>query len=223
MAKRLQGLLDHAVAAVETVIQGFSNIRYLDKEDGVESGKARHVPISDALQLLLDSIPKRCEWVFANSKTPKLFTSFYYSWDTARSQAGLADVRVHDLRHSFASFLVNNGRSLYEVQRILGHTQIKTTQRYAHLDQESLLSAVNTVSAAAPNVLGEGMRPVPRMGGATSQSSDMAGEGGSSAPFDLRLRTRRALRTKPSKRREDPVERALIERAEALCKGEASV
>lgn len=188
-----------------------------------KSGKARHVPISDALQLLLDSIPKRCEWVFANSKTPKPFTSFYYSWDTARSQAGLADVRVHDLRNSFESFLVNNGRSLYEVQRIPGHTQIKTTQRYAHLDQESLLSAVNTVSAAAPNVLGEGMRPVPRMGGATSHSSDMAGEGASSAPFDLRLRTRRALRKKPSKRREDPVERALIERAEALRKGAAPV
>ncbi len=188
-----------------------------------KSGKARHVPISDALQLLLDSIPKRCEWVFANPKTLKPLTSFYYSWDTARNQAGLADVRVHDLRHSFASFLVNNGRSLYEVQRILGHTQIKTTQRYAHLDQESLLSAVNTVSAAAPNVLGEGTRPVPIMRGATTESSDLAGEGGSSALFDLKLRTRRALRKKPSKRREDPVERALIERAEALRKGAAPV
>jgi hypothetical protein len=89
----------------------------------------------------------------------KLFTSFFYSWDTARCQAGLDDVRVHDLRHSFASFLVNNGRSLYEVQRILGHTQIKTTQRYAHLDQSSLLSAVNEITRAAPNVLGEGSRP----------------------------------------------------------------
>ena len=109
-----------------------------------KSGKARHVPISDSLELLLNSIP---------------FTSFFYSWDTARCQAGLDDVRVHDLRHSFASFLVNNGRSLYEVQRILGHTQIKTTQRYAHLDQSSLLSAVNEITRAAPNVLGEGSRP----------------------------------------------------------------
>ena len=124
-----------------------------------KSGKARHVPISDSLELLLNSIPKACEWVFANPKTLKPFTSFFYSWDTARCQAGLGDVRVHDLRHSFASFLVNNGRSLYEVQRILGHTQIKTTQRYAHLDQSSLLSAVNEITRAAPNVLGEGSRP----------------------------------------------------------------
>ena len=48
------------------------------------------------------------------------------------------------------SFLVNNGRSIYEVQRILGHTQIKTTQRYAHLSQDSLLAAANEISKALP-------------------------------------------------------------------------
>jgi site-specific recombinase XerD len=53
---------------------------------------------------------------------------------------------MHDLRHSFASFLVNNGRNLYEVQRILGHSNIKTTERYAHLSQSSLLSAANEIT-----------------------------------------------------------------------------
>jgi len=57
---------------------------------------------------------------------------------------------MHDLRHSFASFLVNAGRSLYELQKLLGHTQIKTTQRYAHLSQDSLLSAANVVSNLVP-------------------------------------------------------------------------
>jgi site-specific recombinase XerD len=46
---------------------------------------------------------------------------------------------MHDLRHSFASLLINSGRTLYEVQHILGHTQVKTTQRYAHLSQDTLL------------------------------------------------------------------------------------
>jgi site-specific recombinase XerD len=55
----------------------------------------------------------------------------------------MPDLRVHDLRHSFASFLVNGGRSIYEVQKILGHSQIKTTQRYAHLSNDSLVSAAN--------------------------------------------------------------------------------
>lgn len=65
----------------------------------------------------------------------------------------MPELRMHDLRHSFASFLVNSGRSLYEVQRILGHTQIKTTQRYAHLSQDSLLAAANEISKAVPILL----------------------------------------------------------------------
>lgn len=116
-------------------------------------GKPRYVPMSDGVVKLLDSIPRyNCAWVFPNPKTIKPYVSFYYSWDTARQAAGLADVRVHDLRHSTASFLVNAGRSLYEVQRILGHTQSKTTQRYAHLSQGTLLDASNAVCRAIGGV-----------------------------------------------------------------------
>ena len=88
--------------------------------------------------------------MFANPVTGKPFVSIFCSWNTARKRAGLADVRIHDLRHSFASFLVNSGRSLYEVQKILGHTQIKTTQRYAHLANDTLLDAANQVSKLVP-------------------------------------------------------------------------
>lgn len=55
---------------------------------------------------------------------------------------------MHDLRHSFASLLINSGRTLYEVQHILGHTQVKTTQRYAHLSQGTLLAAANSATTA---------------------------------------------------------------------------
>ena len=117
-----------------------------------KSGKARHVPISDGVLQLLDSIPHHddCAYVFANPKTKLPYVNIYHTWHTARTSVNLADVRMHDLRHSFASFLVNSGRSLYEVQRILGHTQIKTTQRYAQLSQDSLLAAANVVSLALP-------------------------------------------------------------------------
>jgi site-specific recombinase XerD len=57
----------------------------------------------------------------------------------------LKDVRLHDLRHSFASFLVNSGRSLYEVQRLLGHHDPKVTMRYAHLSPGALIEAANVV------------------------------------------------------------------------------
>ncbi len=116
-----------------------------------KNGKARHVPLSADVLAILAQVPRwdDCPYVVPNPKTKKPYVSFFYSWDTARKQAGLPEVRVHDLRHSTASFLVNSGRSLYEVQKILGHTQLKTTQRYAHLSQETLLEAVDSLSAVS--------------------------------------------------------------------------
>ena len=70
----------------------------------------------------------------------------YYPWDKIRKQAGIPDVRLHDLRHNYASLLVNHGRSLYEVQKLLGHADISTTQRYAHLSQDTLKDATEIVS-----------------------------------------------------------------------------
>jgi len=81
----------------------------------------------------------------------KPYVSIFSAWDTARRNAGLSDVRIHDLRHSFASLLINQGRTLYEVQHLLGHTQVKTTQRYAHLSQDTLLAAANAASVALGN------------------------------------------------------------------------
>jgi integrase len=122
-----------------------------------KSGRARHVPLSDGALSLLATMPRKpdCEWAFANPDTGKPFISIYYAWHTARKSVGLSDVRMHDLRHSFASLLINSGRTLYEVQHILGHTQVKTTQRYAHLSQDTLLAAANSATTA----LGAAMMP----------------------------------------------------------------
>lgn len=117
-----------------------------------KSGHHRYVPLSDGAIAVLDAIPRNGEWIFANEDTGKPYASIYASWHTARTRAGLADVRVHDLRHSFASFLVNAGRSIYEVQRLLGHAHIRTTQRYAHLSKDTLLDATNAVNSAVGHV-----------------------------------------------------------------------
>jgi integrase len=121
-----------------------------------KSGRARHVPLADGALAILASLPRRegVAWPFANPDTGKPFVSFYCAWDSARKRAGLGDVRLHDLRHSFASLLVNSGRTLYEVQHILGHTQVKTTQRYAHLSQDTLLAAANAATVAVGSVMG---------------------------------------------------------------------
>ena len=119
-------------------------------------GKPRHVPISDGVMSLLGSAPRVQEvaHVFANPATGKPYVSIFAAWNTARVRAGMPEVRVHDLRHSFASLLINSGRSLYEVQKLLGHTQVKTTQRYAHLAPQTLLDASNAATLAVGAVMG---------------------------------------------------------------------
>ncbi|MSQ56018.1 MAG: site-specific integrase [Limnohabitans sp.] len=126
----------------------------------VKLGKPRHVPLSDGVITLLESMPRyNCDWAFPNPKTLKPYQSIYHSWHTARKAAGLSDVRIHDLRHTFASFLVNSGRTLYEVQLLLGHTQIKTTQRYSHLSQDALLDASNAVTRAVGHLFSPTLSP----------------------------------------------------------------
>ena len=112
-----------------------------------------------------------CTYPFANPATRKPYASLFRSWNTARQKAGLPDVRIHDLRHSFASLLINQGRSLYEVQRLLGHTQIKTTQRYAHLAPETLLAAANAATVAVGSVMLPKLKvePEPGFGGELTQ------------------------------------------------------
>ena len=112
-----------------------------------KSGKKRVLPITPQLLELYNSIPKtNGEYLFASPVTGKPYVTIYQSWNSARIKAGLKDVRIHDLRHSYASALVNNGRSLYEVQILLGHSTSKMTQRYAHLSNESLMNAASCAS-----------------------------------------------------------------------------
>ena len=108
-----------------------------------KSGSERYVPLSATVVSLLAKIPKKGDYIFANPKTAKPYVSIYRSWDVVRCHADLKDIRMHDLRHSFASFLVNAGCSLYEVQKLLGHSNSAMTQRYSHLSQASLMRAVS--------------------------------------------------------------------------------
>jgi integrase len=142
--------------ALDAKWEDFDFERRLWRIPTTKLGKPRHAPLSDGVLSLLSTMPRnlKSDYVFANPKTNKPFVSIFCSWDTARRKAGLADVRVHDLRHSFASLLINSGRSLYEVQKLLGHTQIKTTQRYAHLAPETLLDASNAATRAVGSIMG---------------------------------------------------------------------
>lgn len=115
-----------------------------------KSGRPRFVPLSEeAVTVLLNAkaagISMRlgqCPWVFPNPMTGKPYTTIYEPWNLCRREAGLPEVRIHDLRHSFASALVNRGMTLLDVKELLGHANIATTQRYAHLSQDRLRAVV---------------------------------------------------------------------------------
>ena len=118
-----------------------------------KSGKTRHVPLSTASVAVLKSLPRwdGCPYVVPNPKTLKPFTHLNESWKTATRRAGLKGFRIRDLRHSFASNLVNAGHSLFVVSRALGHANIQQTSRYSHLSDDTLLAAAD----AAANAIGE--------------------------------------------------------------------
>lgn len=114
-----------------------------------KSGKPRHIVLSDAAIAVIRSIPQinGSQWLFPGHAQGKPLSDLYLFWNKIRKELGLRDVRIHDLRHTFASFLVNSGHSLYEVQKMLGHADPRTTMRYAHLGQEALLAAAEFVGS----------------------------------------------------------------------------
>ncbi len=67
-------------------------------------------------------------------------------WERLRAKAGLPKLRIHDLRHAYASLLVSSNRTLYEVQQILGHSDPKVTMRYSHLSAKALQEAARSAS-----------------------------------------------------------------------------
>jgi integrase len=123
-----------------------------------KSGKPQHLQLSQEVLRLLQALPSRgqSEYLFPNPKTGKPFVSVFYSWNSLRRAAGLPHVRMHDLRHTFASLLVNAGASLFVVQKALGHSSPIMTQRYAHLadhtQRQAIQSAASQVSAVLPQM-----------------------------------------------------------------------
>jgi integrase len=121
-----------------------------------KNGRSRRIVLSSAAIALLGEIrikaerlylpTKQQDYIFINPKFHKPYDSFHSAWDRARQRVELPEVRIHDLRHTYASLLINKGASIYEVQTLLGHHHVSMTQRYAHLAPNTLQSKVELVA-----------------------------------------------------------------------------
>ncbi|AWM78530.1 site-specific integrase [Phenylobacterium parvum] len=114
-----------------------------------KTGKPRYVPLSSAALEILETLPrfKGCPWLLPNPETLKPFVSIRHGWLRAIRVARLPGLRIHDLRHSAASFMVNSGVDLFAVGKVLGHASYQSTQRYSHLANDTLLRAVEAGAA----------------------------------------------------------------------------
>ena len=93
-------------------------------------------------------------WAVAGRKPGSHLTDLQHPWRRIRARAGLDDVRIHDLRHSFASGGLLVGEGLPMIGKLLGHTQVQTTARYAHLANDPVKSAANRIASRIAEVTG---------------------------------------------------------------------
>ena len=107
----------------------------------------RMVWLSTPARKILDGIHRKSEWIFPSSRTTRSLTSTPVErfWHRVRSETGLLDVRLHDLRHSYASIAVRQGESIVTVGRLLGHNDPETTLKYAHLGDDKVLEAAQAM------------------------------------------------------------------------------
>jgi len=108
---------------------------------------ARRVVLSAEAVELLDSLPRTAEHVFPGGKAGEPLADLTHPWVRIRRAAGLEGVRLHDMRHNFASAGIAAGLSLPEVGKLLGHRSVATTQRYAHLIEQYERQATARVAA----------------------------------------------------------------------------
>lgn len=109
---------------------------------------AKIVHFGEAVAEVLEKV-ERIEgnpWVITGRKEGARLTDLQHPWRRIRTRAGLPDVRIHDLRHSYASGALALGEALPMIGKLLGHTQVQTTARYAHLSNDPVKAAAGKVS-----------------------------------------------------------------------------
>ena len=133
----------------------------------------RTVPLSPAAIRILSQRPRvpGNPWVIPGGNEGEYLKFIQDPWCKVRARANLEDVRLHDLRHSFASRALVLGESLPMIGKLLGHARVRTTARYAHLSDDSVKAAAERIAASigedifgktpADSTIETPLRPVP--------------------------------------------------------------
>lgn len=113
-----------------------------------KTGK-RHVVLNTQAQQILNDLERLPDnpHVIPGPKPGSHRATLQNTWTRVRREADIADVRIHDLRHTYASYGVNGGQSLAMVGKLLGHRKVQTTMRYTHLADDPLRQAAESIGA----------------------------------------------------------------------------
>ncbi|XID75128.1 tyrosine-type recombinase/integrase [Alkanindiges sp. WGS2144] len=111
--------------------------------------KTVYKPLNAVSIAALERLRIHHHYVFYSKRTGKNIRSFRRGFELAVDRAKLGKVRIHDLRHTFASFLVRQGVPLYHVSTLLGHSDVRITQKYAHLSPDHLHAVLQHLPALA--------------------------------------------------------------------------
>jgi integrase len=162
----------HAAAALRLLLLSGCRLREIlhlkweevDTERGLlflgDSKTGRKTIVLNAPALaVLAGLPRVGNFVIAGEDAKKPRSDLKRPWAMVTRQAGLEGLRLHDLRHSFASFGAGGGMGLPIVGKLLGHANATTTARYAHLDADPLRRASNAIASTIAAAMGENARP----------------------------------------------------------------
>lgn len=123
--------------------------RVIQLEKDKTSDNRRDILLTDEAAAVLKALPRtHSPFVFFSDSAAGHVMDLKKAWLAALKEAGLRRLRLHDIRHSFASAAVREGVSLYVVGKLLGHRQATTTQRYAHLEEGVARDALDKVAKA---------------------------------------------------------------------------
>jgi len=121
-------------------------------QTNTKSKKQRRIPINSVLRTMLIELKLKSrdsEYVFIDNEGGQI-KSIRSAFDAATKRAGLKGLRFHDLRHTAATRMVESGANIVAISKILGHSDIKTTMRYAH-PEESLKEALELLGKFGQN------------------------------------------------------------------------